>query len=91
MIMDKFSQILQRLPTSGVSTSKNHFGGSTAFKVQVKFGIPIFWGKIDVDVIDEWLNLLEGYFFVHDFSSQEILLLLFSKHPPHQGLVGNLL
>ena len=69
VMMDNFSQILQRLPIGGASTSSSHFGGSTPFKVQVNFDIPIFEGQIDADVIDKWLNLLEGYFSVHDFSS----------------------
>ena len=61
VMMDKFSHILQRLPTGGASTSSSHSGGATPFKVQVKFYIPIFEGQIDADVIDIWLNLLEGY------------------------------
>lgn len=55
--MDNFAQILQRLPTGGTSTSNSHFGGSTPFKVQVKFEIPIFKGQIDVDAIEKWMNL----------------------------------
>ena len=70
-MMDNFSQILQRLPTGGASTSSSHFGGATPFKVQVNFEIPIFEGQIDVYAIDIWLNLLEGYFSVHDFSNEE--------------------
>jgi len=69
-MMDNFSQILQRLPTDGASTSNNYSGSSTPFKVQVNFDIPIFEGQIDADIVDKWLNLLEGYFFVHGFSSQ---------------------
>jgi hypothetical protein len=34
-MMDNFSQILQRIPTGGASTSNNHSGGDTPFKVQV--------------------------------------------------------
>ena len=37
----------------------------------INFDIPIFEGQIDAYVIDKWLNLLEGYFSVHDFSDQE--------------------
>ena len=58
VMMDNFAQILQRLPTSSASTSSSHSGGATPFKVQVNFDIPIFEGKIDVDVVDKWLNLL---------------------------------
>ena len=32
-MMDKFSQILQRLPTYGASESNSHSGGATPFKV----------------------------------------------------------
>ena len=67
-MMDNFVQILQRLPTGSVSASSSPFGGATPFKVQVNFDIPIFEGQIDADVVDRWLNLLEGYFSVHDFS-----------------------
>jgi hypothetical protein len=42
VMMDNFSQILQRMPTSGASTSNNHSEGATPFKVQVNFDIPIF-------------------------------------------------
>ena len=41
-MMDNFAQILQRLPTDGAPSSSNHSGGTTPFKVQVKFYIPIF-------------------------------------------------
>ena len=51
-MMDNFSQILQRLPTYGASASKNHSGGATPFKVQVKFDILVFEGQINVDVVD---------------------------------------
>jgi hypothetical protein len=67
-MMDNFAQILQRIPTGGASTSRNHSGGATPFKVQVNFDIPIFEGQIDADAIDRWLNMLEGCFSVHDFS-----------------------
>ena len=66
-MMGNFAQILQSLPTSGASTSSSHSEDTTPFKVQVNFDIPIFEGQIDVDDIDKWLNLLEGYFSVHDF------------------------
>ena len=41
-MMDNFAQILQWLPTDGASTSNSHSGGTTPFKVQVNFDIPIF-------------------------------------------------
>ena len=56
-MMNKFTQILQRLPTSSASASSSHSGGTTLFKVQVNFDIPIFDGRIDANIIDRWLNL----------------------------------
>ena len=83
VIMDNFAQILQRLPTGGASASSKHSGGATPFKVQVNFGIPIFDGRMDADVIDRWLNLLEGYFLVHDFSDREKITFSLLKAAPH--------
>ena len=83
VMMDNFAQILQRLPTDGTSASNSHSGGTTPFKVQVNFDIPIFEGQIDVDAIDRWLNLLEGYFSVHDFSDWEKIIFSLLKDTPH--------
>jgi hypothetical protein len=70
--MDNFSHILQRLSIKiGASSSSGHFGGTSPFKVQVNFNIPIFEGQVDADALKKWLNLLEGYFFVHNFSNRE--------------------
>ena len=80
---ENFSQILQRLPRVDVSTSNSYSRNATSFKVQVNFEIPIFKGQIDVDVIDKWLNLLEGYFSVHDFSSDERIISSILKAAPH--------
>jgi hypothetical protein len=89
-MMDKFTQILQRLPIGDTSTSKNHSGCATPFKVQVNFDIPIFDGQIDPDVVDTWLNLLEGYFSIHDFfRPREDYFFTAQSRPPCQGLVGN--
>lgn len=41
------------------------------FKVQVNFDIPTFQGKIDEDVVDDWLLKLERYFSVDQFSNEE--------------------
>ena len=82
-MLDKFSQILQRLPTGGASTSSSHSGGVTPFKVQVNFNIPIFEGQIDADVVGRWLNLLEGYFLVHDFFNGEKIIFAVLKVSPH--------
>jgi hypothetical protein len=82
-MMDKFSQILQRLPIGSASTSSSHSRGATPFKVQVNFDIPIFEGQIDANVIDRWLNLLEGYFSVHEFSDRENIIFSLLKAAPH--------
>lgn len=82
-IMDKFAQILRRMPTGDASSSSNHFGCIAPFKVQVKFDISIFKGQIDVDVVDKWLNLLEGYFSVHSFSDREKINFSLLKDAPH--------
>ena len=81
--MYNFAKILQWLPTSGASASSNHSGGMTPFKLQVNFGIPIFEGQIDADVVDRWLNLLEGYFSIHEFSDRETIIFSLLKATPH--------
>jgi hypothetical protein len=48
-MMDSFTQILRRLPTSDASSSSR---GTTPFKVQVNFDIPIFEGQIDTYDVD---------------------------------------
>ena len=75
-MMENFSHILQCLPIAiDTSSSRNHFGSTSPFKVQVNFDIPVFEGQIDVDALDKWLNLLESYFFVHHFSNREKITL----------------
>ena len=83
MMMDNFAQILQRLPKSDAWASISYSGNATPFKVQVNFEIPIFEGQIDADAVDKWLNLLEGYFSVHEFSSQENIVFALLKAAPH--------
>jgi hypothetical protein len=79
-MMDNFAQILQQLPTGDTSSSSGH---ATPFKVQVNFYIPLFEGLIDVDVVDKWLNLLEGYFSVHNFFDREKITFALLKVVPH--------
>jgi hypothetical protein len=57
--------------------------GTTPFKVQINFDIPVFEGQIDTDVVDKWLNVLEGYFFVHNFSNRENITFALLKFIPH--------
>jgi hypothetical protein len=67
-MLENFSQILQRLLTiTGKSSSSSHFRDATTFKLQINFGIPIFEGQINADVLEKRLNLLECYFSVHNF------------------------
>ena len=82
-MMDNFAQILQQLPRTDASASSSYSGNATPFKVQVNFEIPIFEGKIDADVVDKWLNLLEGYFSIHDFSSREKIIFALLKAVLH--------
>ena len=77
--MDNFAEILRRFPTGEASSSGDH---ATPFKVQVNFDIPLFEGLIDVDVVDKWLNLLEGYFSVHNFSNRENITFALSRSSP---------
>jgi hypothetical protein len=79
-MMDNFAQILQRLPTGNASSSS---GGTAPLKVQINFDIPIFEGHIDADVVNKWLNLLEGYFFSHNFSNRENITFTLLKVVPH--------
>jgi hypothetical protein len=79
-MMNSFAQILRRLLTGDASSSSR---GTAPFKVQIKFDIPIFEGQIDVDVLDNWLNLLEGYFFFHNFSNREKITFVLLKVVPH--------
>jgi hypothetical protein len=91
--MENFSHILQCLSIAArTSSSSDHFGGTSPFKVQVNFDIPIFEGQIDVDALEKWLNLLEGYFSIHNFSDKEKITFTLLKALPHvKHLVGNLL
>ena len=60
--------------TTNTSKSSDHFGGMSPFKVQVNFDIPISEGQIDVDALEKWVNLLEGYFSVYSFYEEKISL-----------------
>jgi hypothetical protein len=79
-MMDSFAQILWRLPTGDASSSSR---GTAPLKVQINFDIPIFEGKIETNVVEKWLNLLEGYFSVHNFLNRENITFAPLKVVPH--------
>jgi hypothetical protein len=79
-MVDSFVQILRRLPTGDASSLS---GGIAPFKVQINFDIPIFEGHIDAYIVDKWLNLLEWYFSVHNFSNRENITFVLLKVVPH--------
>ena len=82
-MMDNFAQILRQLPIGNAYSSSNHSRGATPFKVKFNFDIPIFEGLIDANIVDKWLNLLEGYFSLHDFSKWENITFALLKATPH--------
>jgi hypothetical protein len=83
-MMDNFAHILQCLSIATcASSSSDHFGGTSPFKVQVNFDIPIFEGQIDVDALEKWLNLLEGYFSIQKFFDRENITFALLKALPH--------
>jgi hypothetical protein len=83
-MIEKFSHILQRLSiATEASSSNDHFVGTSPFKVQVNFDIPIFEGQIDAEALEKWLNLLEGYFSIHNFFDREKITFALLKSLPH--------
>jgi hypothetical protein len=65
------------------SSSRDHFGGNSPFKVKFNFDILVFDGQIDADALEKWSNLLEGYFSVHNFSNKEKITFALLKALPH--------
>jgi hypothetical protein len=83
-MLETFSQILEQLPTIvDASSSSSRFGDASPFKVYVNFDIPVFEGQIDVDALEKWFNLLEGYFSVHNFFDRENITFALLKDVPH--------
>ena len=83
-MMENFSHILQSLSiASGASSSSDHFGGNSPFKLQVNFDIPVFEGQIDAKTLEKWLTLLEGYFSVQNFFDKEKITFALLKYIPH--------
>jgi hypothetical protein len=53
-MMENFSHILKCLSiASGAYSSSSHFGGTSPFKVQVNFDIPVFEGQIDAEALEK--------------------------------------
>jgi hypothetical protein len=83
-MMENFAHALQRMSiATDPSSSSGHFGGTSHFKVWLNFDIPIFEGHIDVDALEKWLNLLEGYFFVQKNFDREKITFALLKALPH--------
>jgi hypothetical protein len=83
-MMENFSHILQRLSiATGISSSSVHFGGTYPFNIQVNFDIIVFEGQIDADSLEKYLNLLEVYLFVHNFSDRETITFALLKDLRH--------
>jgi len=82
-MMENFSLIFQCLLIKiGASSSSNHFGGTSPFKVQFNFDIPVFEGWIDAEALEKWLTPLEGYFSVHNiFNNKKITFTLLKALP----------
>ena len=79
--MENFSHVLQcLLIEKDAYSSSDHFEGTSPFKLQVNFDIPVFEGQIDVEALEKWLTLLEGYFSVHNFSDKEKITFALLKH-----------
>jgi hypothetical protein len=84
-MMEKLAQILQRpsLVAVEASSTSNNFASAMPFKVQVNFDIPLFQCQIDVDSLEKWLNLLEGYYSVQKFADNENITFMLLKSLPH--------
>jgi hypothetical protein len=70
-------------------STSNPFGGATLFKVQVNFDMPLFEGQIDVDALEKWLNLLEGYSYFENFSDIENITFTLIKSLTMSNIGGN--
>jgi hypothetical protein len=79
-MMDSFTQIFLQIPTDNTSSLS---GGAAPLKVQINFDIPIFEGHIYAYVVEKWLNILEGYFYFHNFLNRENITFALLKAIPH--------
>jgi hypothetical protein len=67
-MMENFSHLLQRLLiTTNASSSSNHFGGTSPFKVQVNLDISVFEGQIDVDSLEKMVKFARRLFLCSQF------------------------
>ena len=64
-------------------STSSHFGNANPFKVQVNFEIYLVEDQIDANAIDKLLNVLEGYFFVHNFYDKENITFALLKVTSH--------
>jgi hypothetical protein len=64
-------------------STSNHFRGVTPFKVQANFYIHLFEAKIDVDALDKWLNILEGFYSIKKNSNIKNITFALLKSLPH--------
>ena len=78
------------MPAASAPSTSKRFGDETPFKVQVNFDIPLFEVQIDVDALDKWLNVVEGYFSIHNFSIGEKLPLRSLRLSPISKIGGKL-
>jgi hypothetical protein len=83
-MMEIFSHILQLMSIIvGTYSSSDLFRSTSPFKLKVNFDILIFKGQIDAYALEKWLNILEGYFFVHNFTDREKITFTLLKSLPH--------
>ena len=78
----QFSEILMRVTTrSGESSTQSHSDKISPFKVQMNLDIPNLEGKIDVESVDNWVQLLESYYAVNKLSEVENITIVYLKMP----------
>jgi hypothetical protein len=83
-MMENFSHILQ-LPV----IKQVHLHQATTLEApflsryKLILIFPYLKDQIDVDALEKWLNLLEGYFSVHNFSDRENITFALLKDLPH--------
>ena len=62
------------------SSMTSQFGDATLFKAYVNFDIHLLEVQIDTDhFLDKWLNVLEGYFSIHNFFDREKITFVLLK------------